>query len=134
MNTHQPVTLVGGDDWQLNATMLDPAGNNLDLSNASVLWTLLDETYKEALPANDFVVTIGPGVGQCSVSVPATSTTKLSTARYYDFWRVVISGVHQTLLCGQINAQADPWGAETIPSEQDKRKRGTVYLKAVAAA
>jgi len=37
-----PAKLVAGDDWHIVGTLLDRAGNPLDLTNASIAWTLLD--------------------------------------------------------------------------------------------
>jgi hypothetical protein len=39
---HGDIELVGGDAWCIVGTLLDKGGNPLDLTNASIAWTLLD--------------------------------------------------------------------------------------------
>ena len=121
MNTHETVFLVAGDDWQFGATMLDPNGNPLDLTGATLVWTLLDRNGLRALNPGDYVVTLagGASVGQCSVAVPKTSSTKLAAGVYVDTWRATIAGFTQTLLDGMFNVQADPFAA--LPEAASKQ-------------
>jgi hypothetical protein len=122
MNTHATVWLVAGDDWQFNATMLDPNGNPLDLTNAAMQWTLLDRDGLRALAATDFAITLGTTIGTCSVHVPKSSSTKLAAGVYSDFWRATITGFTQTLLEGLFNIAADPFTAlpETLQASAER--------------
>jgi len=117
MIVHAMVPLVGGDDWQLNATMLDPDGNPLDISAATVKWTIVNKAGQPVLGPGDFTINLGAETGTCSVSIPSTTTTRLS-GQYTDHWRVVLNGITQTLLCGPISVAADPFAALAVaPSE-----------------
>ena len=40
--TDHDTNFVAGDDWRIGGTLLDRDGNPLDLTNASIAWTLLD--------------------------------------------------------------------------------------------
>jgi hypothetical protein len=80
--SHSPPALFAGDDWNVVATFTDAAGNPLDLTGATIMWALLDRNGKAVFVAADFTVAVGPQPGQCTLTVPAASTTKLSGGSY----------------------------------------------------
>jgi hypothetical protein len=109
---HSLVNLVAGDDWQFNAILNDVDGNPLDLTSASVQWSLLNFNSIPALAASDFVVSISTTPGYCSVVVPSSSSTKLASGSYSDFWRVTpAGGAAQTLIRGPMRILTDPFVA-----------------------
>ena len=116
--SHSPPALFAGDDWNVVATFTDAAGNPLDLTGATIMWALLDRNGKAVFVAADFTVAVGPQPGQCTLTVPAASTTKLSGGSYNDAWRMVAAGVTTTLVYGSVNVQADPWGAAAQPAAE----------------
>ena len=122
--SHSPPALFAGDDWNVVATFTDAAGNPLDLTGATIMWALLDRNCKAVFAAADFTVAVGPQPGQCTLTVPAASTTKLSGGSYNDAWRMVAAGVSTTLVYGSVNVQADPWGAAAQPAEAAPRVAG----------
>ena len=50
---------VAGDDWRIGGTLLDRDGNPLDLTNASIAWTLLDPSGA-AVKANAIITVLDP--------------------------------------------------------------------------
>ena len=132
--SHSPPALFAGDDWNVVATFTDAAGNPLDLTGATIMWALLDRNGKAVFVAADFTVAVGPQPGQCTLTVPAASTTKLSGGSYNDAWRVVAGGVATTLLYGSINVQADPRGAAAQPAEAMPRVVAKPQIKVAGLA
>jgi hypothetical protein len=114
-DVHSPLSLFAGDDWSIVVTFLDAAGTPIDLTGATVLWTLLDGAGETALAAGKFTVAIGGAPGQCTLTVPATSTTALAGGTYNDTWRLVIGGIASTPLYGSFIVHADPFAA-TAPA------------------
>ena len=110
MNTHLPVTLVAGDTWQFDAMLLDPSGNPLDLTNATVEWTMLDvETQQPVIPKTDVEIVVN-GPGAVTVTIQPTATTSVGGGQYGDWWRVtLVDGITQTLLHGGYDVIADPF-------------------------
>ena len=37
-------SLIAGEQWRIEGTLLDKEGNRLNLTGASIIWTLLDES------------------------------------------------------------------------------------------
>ncbi len=112
--THQATAWFGGDDWQINATLLDENGNPFDLSaeQTEIKWCLLNSNSQEELNETDVTISIvGAAAGQCSIMVPATVTSPLAGGKYTDFIRIVIGGITSTLSTGSIYVTADPWMA-----------------------
>ena len=110
-DTHPPLSLFAGDDWSIVATFLDATGAPIDLTGATVLWTLLNIEGQAVLTSSQFSVTIGGATGQCTLTVPAASSTKLAGGTYSDAWRLVIGGVATTALYGSFVVHADPFAA-----------------------
>jgi hypothetical protein len=117
LTEHQLISLVAGDDWQINATFLDADDTPLDLTNAVILWTMLDASGHTAIAPGQFSVVPGTGPGQCTLTVPSTSSTTIAGGTYTNYWRLVMGGVTNTVLSGALAVRADPWGVAAAPAE-----------------
>jgi hypothetical protein len=110
-DTHPPLSLFAGDDWSIDATFLDAAGAPIDLTGATVLWTLLNIEGQAALTSSQFSITLGGATGQATVKVASASSTVLAGGTYNDAWRLVIGSVTTTALYGSFIIHADPFAA-----------------------
>ena len=131
--THDQQFWQAGDDWQINATLLDANGNPYDLTgvgDASVVlkWALMTSSFKRALDEDDVLITVvEPEAGRCSITIPASATAPLVAGRYTDYIRIVSGGVTSTLSYGLIYVAADPWmAAETTMAVMPVRR---IYSK-----
>lgn|SRR5262245_16969865 len=107
---HIGVELVAGDDWELSILMLDENGDPYDLTQATILWCLMDISYVQVVNTEDVVISItDPIGGTCLIHIPHDITTILPAGLYTDTLRIVIGGIYTTLLFGQISVMADPW-------------------------
>jgi hypothetical protein len=116
MIRHQRLELVGGDDWVFNEVLVDANGNPIDLTGATVQWTLLDSFGFRALMPTDFTITLGTPIGSATVKVAATRSTKVVGGGYADYWRVTTGGVTQTTLTGAMSVLSDPFAAPIEPA------------------
>jgi hypothetical protein len=108
--THIPFSFIGGDDWEILATLLDEHGSPYDLTSAEIKWTLVDAAGKRVLDDGDFNITIiDASAGQCSIHVTAATTTTISSGRYTDALRIITGGVTSTLAIGSVMVASDPW-------------------------
>jgi hypothetical protein len=121
MNIHKRVELVAGDDWQLNATMLDTGGNPIDLTTATILWALIGSNGSMAVQPGDFVISLGSDPGECVVKIDAAHSTAIPGGAYTDYWRVTASGITQTLLEGSIGVHSDPMAAALLKESEVER-------------
>src|SRR5262245_41637442 len=118
---HVAVGLVAGDDWELSILLLDENNNPYDLTQATILWCLMDSQYVRVINTEDVILTIpDPLTGVCLVHVPNAATTTLPAGFYTDTLRIVIGGIVTTLLFGQINVMADPWGVVAVQTTERK--------------
>ena len=116
-DTHQPLSLFAGDDWSIGVTFLDAAGAPIDLTGATVKWTLLNIEGQSVLTSAQFSITVGnPTAGQCTLDVLAASSTTLAGGTYSDAWRLVIGGLATTALYGSFIVHADPFAAAVAPA------------------
>jgi hypothetical protein len=116
MNRNQRLELVAGDDWQLDAVLLDASGNPLDLTAATLAWTLIDSSGWTA-PATHTIV-LGANPGECSVKIAAADSTALKGGGYMAYWRVTIGGLVQTPLAWPLGIHADPFTAQPEPAAE----------------
>jgi hypothetical protein len=119
--THEQVTWFAGDDWQINATLLDDDGNPFDLSaygmtgGPLIEWALTNSEQKRVLSTADVVISIiNAMAGQCAIMIPAAKTTVLCGGVYTDKIRIVYSGISSTLSQGNILVLLDPWRAYPV--------------------
>jgi hypothetical protein len=126
MNTHPQFQFVGGDDWEIVATLLDENGTPYDLNNAQILWTVYSTT--RVIDEGDSSISIiDAAAGTCSITVAATKTTTIPGGRYNDALRIITGGVTSTLCIGAINVTTDPW-----QQLSGKQQRAPVRLHAAA--
>jgi hypothetical protein len=113
--THEHVQWTAGDDWQINATLVDENDVPFDLTSAEIKWALMDAAFKRALDESDANIVLTDALeGQCSIHIPSAKTSPLAEGRYNDVIRIVSGGVASTLAYGPIYVHADPWIAEKI--------------------
>lgn len=112
-STHQLFPFVGGDDWQIAATLLDVTGEPYDLSNAQILWTLVRYAGGQRVIADTDIdiAVVDPLAGTCVITVPARATTGIPGGRYNDVLRIVTGGITTTLCIGPVSVTVDPWQA-----------------------
>ena len=114
-STHAQQFWTAGDDWQIDATLLDANGNPFDLNSTIIKWALMDASFRRALDETDVNIAIRDAAeGQCSIMVPAEKTSPLLGARYSDYIRVISGGITSTLSNGLIYVAADPWFADRV--------------------
>jgi hypothetical protein len=114
MNRNQRLELVAGDDWQLDAILLDASGNPLDLTAATLEWTLID-SYGWTAPATP-TIALGAAPGECTVKIAAAESTAIKGGGYMAYWRVTIGGLVQTPLAWPLGIHADPFAAQLEPA------------------
>jgi len=99
-----------GDDWRIDATLLDANGNPFDLTSAVIKWTMLDASSEWVLNENDANISVTNALaGQCSIMLTAGKTSPLLGGTYTDYIRIISGGITSTLSYGLINVHADPW-------------------------
>ena len=112
--THQDHYWHAGDDWQINATLLDANGAPFDLTSEAVVikWNLYSEAGVSVLDEGDAsIVATDPEAGICAIHVPAVKTSPLAEGRYTDMIRIVSTGMTSTLNYGGVWVTVDPWQA-----------------------
>jgi hypothetical protein len=111
--THEQVYWSAGDDWQINATLLDENGDPFDLSGSpQIQWALMTANFQRALDENDVGIAITDALaGQCAIQIPAAKTAPLAAGRYSDVIRIITGGITSTLSYGLIYVAANPWRA-----------------------
>jgi hypothetical protein len=110
---HFDIYWTAGDDWQIDATLLDETGAPFDLSGTpDIKWALVDAAGARALDETDAIISVTDVVaGTCRIQIPATATSPLAGGNYNDVIRIVVEGVTSTLSYGHIHVTADPWAA-----------------------
>ena len=87
---------VVGDDWRIAGTLLDRDGNPLDLTNASITWTLLDPSGA-AVKANAIITVVDPPTaGIVNIKLAAATTAALAPGRYTEALRITRGGTTST--------------------------------------
>jgi hypothetical protein len=114
---HQMVSWFAGDDWQINATLLDENGTPFDLSgNPPIKWALMNASFQRALDETDVDISVtDAAAGKCAIIIPAAKSATLAAGRYTDVIRIVFGGMTATLSYGFIYVSADPWQADRVP-------------------
>lgn len=112
MNKHATCHWTAGDDWQINATLLDENGNPFDLATAEIKWALMSGAGQRLLSEDDVVINLTDAAGgKCSINVPAAKTSPL-LGSYTDYIRIIQDGITSTLSWGEIAVSHDPWAAQ----------------------
>jgi hypothetical protein len=101
---------IGGDDWEISATLLDENNNPYNLTGAEIKWTLIDNAGHRVLADGDIAISItNAAAGTCLITVMATKTTTILGGRYSDALRIIKGGVTSTLSLGAVQVITDPW-------------------------
>jgi hypothetical protein len=123
---HPPIEFFAGDDWEIQATLLDENGEPYDLSGSPVIkWRLMDFHYVAIIGDEAIITLLDAPNGLVSVKIAAAVTTILNTGLYSDALRLVMGGESGTLLGGPIAVVADPWAKPEGLQMSNKRARLT---------
>lgn len=108
------LTLIAGDDWTFIFTVLAADGSPVDLTNATVSWTLCDENgYRVIQPSEIDVIKSSPS-NIVNVEVPGEVTTRLPQNSFVQALRVIDeNGLTTTPYMGVLWVTADPWAIRT---------------------
>jgi hypothetical protein len=87
-----PAKLVAGDDWHVVGTLLDRAGNPLDLTNASIAWTLLDPSGAPVGASATITVIDPPSAGIVNIKLTGATTATLASGHYTEALRITRAG------------------------------------------
>jgi hypothetical protein len=110
--THTAFTFIGGDDWEIHATLIDENDNPYDLTNAEIRWTLRDSAGNQVIHDGQYSIGIIDAVGGiCSILIQSPTTTTITGGRYNDALRIITGGVTSTLSIGPVQVLTDPWRA-----------------------
>ena len=112
INWHDDIEVMTGDTFTIPGTLQDVDGNALDLSDATVLWTLIDPDGVPALTGDDATISIsdqGTNKGQLLITVPASTTTRLLPGIYTDALRVELDEARTTMWLGSVYVDQDPF-------------------------
>jgi len=114
---HDPAELMAATDWGIDGTLLDADGNPLDLTNATLQWTLIEPQGLPVLHNGDATITIvgAPTAGSIHISVHHTVNAQLAAGRYIDALQLTIGDAVSLLWMGQILVAANPRRA-ALPS------------------
>lgn len=122
--THATILLIAGDTWVFNATLYDPSGNPLPITDPTdVQWTLLDSQMQSAHVNS--LVTLGDQPGVVTVTIASYDSSPIAGGTYEDWWRVNVNGVVQTLIRGSYSILADPFAAAVASANTVKRPAKT---------
>src|SRR5262249_36934755 len=106
---HSDTELMAATDWGIDGTLLDADGNPLDLSNATLNWTLISPSGLPVLANGDATITItDPTAGTIHISVHNAKTAQLECGRYLDALELTIGDVISALWTGVILVAANP--------------------------
>ena len=125
---HPPIQFFAGDDWEIQATLLDETGTPYDLSGSPspiIKWRLMDFRYTAIIGDEAIITILDPLNGFVSVKVAGSVTTILNTGLYSDALRLVMAGQSGTLLGGPVAVVADPWAKPEGLQMSNRRARVT---------
>jgi hypothetical protein len=108
---HPRIEFIAGDDWEIQATLLDENGvpYNLNLGNPVIKWRLVN-VYGVAVIGDEAIITIvDPPNGLVSVVVPSAITSPVVGGTYMDDLRLIMANETGTLLTGIVEVRGDPW-------------------------
>ncbi len=99
---HPDISLVAGDDWVIEGTLLADDGTPLDLTNGTFSWRLLDSDGNPA-SLNASITIVPPATaGKITIDVPYTDTAGLTPGDYVDTLRADLAGGRSTLWSGRV--------------------------------
>jgi hypothetical protein len=106
---HPDLPLISGTPWVIAGTLYDATGKVLDVTNCTLVWTLLDPNANPVLPLNaDVQITkTDPVNGAIQISV-AESDTALLPGRYTDALQITEGASSDVFWIGNILVAANP--------------------------
>jgi len=106
---HGDIEFVAGDAWHIVGTLVDRGGNPLDLTNASIAWTLLDPSGTPVRVRAVITVLDPPTAGIINIKLTAAVTAAVAPGRYTDALRITLAGKTSTFWGGSIFVDANPF-------------------------
>lgn len=89
---HDDAKLVAGEDWHIVGELLDRDGKPLDLTNASIAWTLLDPSGGPVEASAIITVVEPPTRGIVNIVLIAATTAALAPGHYTEALRITRAG------------------------------------------
>jgi hypothetical protein len=107
---HDPTELMAATDWGIDGTLLDADGQPLDLSNATLTWTLIGPQGTPVLRNGDATITVvgDPTAGSIHIGIHNAKTAQLECGRYIDALQLTIGDAVSPLWTGVILVAANP--------------------------
>src|SRR5262249_34345695 len=106
---HDDTELMAGTDWAIDGTLLDVTGQPLDLSNATLQWTLIGPSGTPVLADGDASITVvDASNGLIRIRVANAKTAPLECGRYIDALQLSIGDIVSPLRVGNILVAANP--------------------------
>jgi hypothetical protein len=93
---NDPAKLVAGDNWHIVGTLLDRAGKPLDLTNASIAWTLLDPSGAPVGASATITVIDPPSAGIVNIKLTGATTATLAPGHYIEALQITRAGKTST--------------------------------------
>jgi len=113
---HPDTELMAATDWGIDGTLLDADGNPLDLSDATLTWTLIGPQGTPVLADGDATVAVvDPTAGTIHIAVHHDKTAQLEVGRYIDALQLTVGDAVSPLWIGQILVAANPRRAVLPP-------------------
>lgn len=110
MTEHDIIDWVAGDDWEVQATLIDESGQPYDLSGSEIKYALLDAAYRRVLDnAHVDITVLNAAAGKCSIIVPSDVSKTVAGGKYNDVIRIVSGGITSTLAFGPVWVSTDPF-------------------------
>lgn len=123
MSFHPDFYFTAGDDFQIDAQLLQSDGVPFDLSIGSptIKWSLISSAGNLVLTENDCEIVIVDAVnGRVAIRVLSANTSPLAEGRYTDQIRIVHGGMTSTLSHGSVWITSNAWIAPSGASAQMK--------------
>jgi hypothetical protein len=107
---HPDIDVVSGADWTIAGTLYDASGALLDVTNATLAFTLLDMNGEpvDGINANASVSKTNATQGAIQIEIPSQYTT-LVPGRYTDALQVTEGASRDIFWIGQILVAANPF-------------------------
>jgi hypothetical protein len=104
---HDPIELMPGDSWAIPGVLTDIDGDPLDLTTATLEWSLVDYNGKSV--ASALITVDAPSTdGKLTITIPKTVTVNLNPGYYTDVLRVTVPGAGtQTVWRGTVMVAAN---------------------------
>lgn len=85
-------SLIAGEQWRIEGTLLDKEGNRLNLTGASIIWTLLDESGAPITTNAVVAVLDPPTAGIITIELTPPATSGLAPGLYTEELQITIAG------------------------------------------